>query len=86
MILAINALTGYALLLARRRVGLYVILLGTGLMLAAQAMQGFSAIGSRFAWAMIIPALVGAVNPFLAWLAVRAGEIPDGADPESIRS
>lgn len=86
MILAISALTGYALLLARRRVGLYVILLGTGLMLAAQAMQGVSAIGSRFAWALIIPALVGAVNPLLAWLAVCAGETPDGAAPESVRS
>ena len=80
IILGLCGLVGYALLLSRRRAGLYVIVIGIGLMLGAQALQGLVA-GSRFVRALVVPALFGALNPLFAWLAVRAGETPEEARP-----
>lgn len=80
MLLGLSALIGYALLLCKRRVGLYFILLGTGLMLGAQLVSALSGLGtgidSRFVLSMFLSTLLGALNPLFAWLAVRAGETP----------
>ena len=77
MLIGLSALIGYALLLCKRRVGLYFILLGTGLMLGAQLVSALSTIGtgidSRFVLSMFLSTLLGVLNPLFAWLAVRAG-------------
>lgn len=80
MILGLSALIGYALLLCKRRVGLYFILLGVGLMLGAQLVSALSGLGtgidSRFVLSMFLSTLLGALNPLFGWLAVRAGDTP----------
>lgn len=76
MILGLSALIGYALLLCKRRVGLYFILLGVGLMLGAQLVSALYNLGLGSSWNMLLSTLLGALNPLFAWLAVRAGEVP----------
>ena len=76
LILGLSALLGYALLLCKRHVGLYFILLGVGLMLGAQVVNALSNIRSVSGPQQLISALLGAVNPLFAWLAVRAGKAP----------
>lgn len=76
MILGLSALIGYALLLCKRRVGLYFILLGVGLMLGAQLVSALSSLGLGPGLNMLLSTLLGALNPLFAWLAVRAGETP----------
>ncbi|MEA5060797.1 MAG: hypothetical protein VB049_12335 [Candidatus Pelethousia sp.] len=73
-ILAISGLGGYILLLCKRRVGLYAILLGVGIMLGAQfctALTGVLYGADRYVLPLVSYAL-GALNPFFAYLAVRA--------------
>ena len=82
LITGISALTGYLMLLCRRRAGLWFILLGAGLMLLVQLTSGLMAIrmGSPVGAALrqqIVPAVLGALNPLFAALAVRAGETPE---------
>lgn len=77
LILGLSALIGYALLLCKRRVGLYFILLGVGLMLGAQLVSTLSNLGLGPGLNMLLSTLLGALNPLFAWLAVRAGETPE---------
>lgn len=74
LILGFSALAGYILLLCKRRVGLYVILLGVGLMLGAQGISALSIINSGYGLPLALATLFGAVNPLLAWLSVRSGD------------
>lgn len=60
LILGASALAGYILLLCKRRVGLYVILLGIGLMLGAQAINAISLINSGYGLALVLSTLLGA--------------------------
>jgi len=76
LILGLSALIGYALLLFKKRVGLYFILLGVGLMLEAQLVSALSILGPGPGLNMLLSTLLGALNPLFAWLAVRAGETP----------
>lgn len=74
LLLALFGLAGYVLLLAKRRVGLYFILLGAGLTLGALIVTTLSQFlyGSmRFA-VLFVSLLLGALNPLFAWLSVRA--------------
>ena len=74
-ILAISGLAGYILLLCKRRVGLYVILLGAGVMLGAQmnaALAGVFYRANQYIF-LLISNVLGALNPLFAYLAVRAG-------------
>ena len=87
-VLAISALTGYILLLCKKRVGLYVILIGVGVMLGAQAMGALGGVmaGARQYTVLLISSLLGALNPLFAYLAVRAGtnvgaSVPAAAAP-----
>lgn len=69
----VSTLTGYALLLSKKRIGLYLILLGTGLMLGAQAAIGLSTFGYQYGgWSLLITMLLGVLNPLFAYLSVRA--------------
>lgn len=72
-IVGICALAGYILLLCKKRVGLYVILLGMGLPLAAQLISATNYLRASYGWVLLISSLLGAVNPLFAYLAVRAG-------------
>lgn len=73
---------GYAMLLFKRKVGLYVILLGAGLLLGAQTLsltEGFF-YGADGYGALLVSSLLGGLNPLFAYLAVRAGiNIPESA-------
>ena len=76
LLLALFGLAGYILLLAKRRVGLYFILLGAGLTLAALIVTALLQIlfgNSRFA-VLLISLLLGALNPLFAYLSVRAAK------------
>ncbi len=75
-VVGISALTGYILLLCRRRAGLYVILLGMGVMLGAQALGALAGVlfHANQYLATLISSLLGALNPLFAYLAVRAGD------------
>ena len=74
-ILAASGLVGYILLLCKRRVGLYVILLGVGVMLGAQmnaSLVGVLYRANQYS-GLLISNVLGALNPLFAYLAVRAG-------------
>lgn len=75
-VLAISALTGYILLLCKKRVGLYVILIGVGMMLGAQAMGALGGVlaGARQYTVLLISSLLSALNPLFAWLAVKTAD------------
>ncbi len=74
IVLAVSALSGYILLLCGRRVGLYAILIGGGVMLGAQTMSALSNVllDSRQSALLVISNLIGALNPLFVYLAVRA--------------
>lgn len=75
LLLGVCSLLGYILLLCKRRAGLYYILIGAGLMLAAQALTVLSGaifVGGKYL-TQLLSFLVAGVNPLFAWLAVRAG-------------
>jgi hypothetical protein len=79
LLLGISAFTGYLLLIIKKRMGLYVILIGVGLMLGIQLTGTFyySPLSIRSAGlvlAAIAPSVLGALNPLFAYLAVRAGD------------
>lgn len=76
MLLALSGLIGYILLLCKKRIGLYVLLAGTGLMLGSQffavltpMLSGLPQYASLF-----VGSIIGAVNPLLGYLAVRAAD------------
>ncbi|NLE14026.1 MAG: hypothetical protein GX628_10185 [Clostridiales bacterium] len=82
IILGGSAFVGYILLLCGRRTGLYFILIGIGLTLGAQLFSALSLLiegraGSGVIVSLLIPTLLGALNPLFAWLAVGAGTKPD---------
>ena len=72
--LVLSALAGYILLICRKRLGIFVILIGTGLMLGAQFLQGLMMIQYSNGLGMLAATLVGALNPLFAWLAVRSAD------------
>ena len=74
LIIGLSACVGYILLLLGKRTGLYVILLGAGLLLAAQIVGALTSIG-RIGWAdTLLSSLLGALNPLFAYLAVRSAD------------
>lgn len=76
LLLALFGLAGYILLLAKRRTGLYFILLGAGLTLAALLVTSLSQVlygNTRFI-VLFVSLLLGALNPLFAWLSVRAAK------------
>lgn len=76
LLLALSGLTGYVLLLCRKRIGLYVLLAGTGLMLGSQLFAALTPmLGGIPQYASVFfSSIVGAVNPLLGYLAVRAAD------------
>lgn len=74
LIVGLSALAGYILLLCKRRVGLFMILLGVGLMLCVQLLTGITAIRAGYGLPLLITTLLGALNPLFAGLAVRAAD------------
>ncbi|MDO5112111.1 MAG: hypothetical protein Q4E65_07385 [Clostridia bacterium] len=87
-ILAALGLCGYIMLLCKRRVGLYVILLGMGVMLGAQfsaALAGVLA-GARQYFVAAISILLGGLNPLFAWLAVRSADKRRAAPPVYVQA
>ncbi len=76
--LTLCGLIGYIMLLCKRRVGLYMILIGAGVLLGAQFASSLSVVivGGGNQLVTLISSIVGACNPLFAYLAVRAGE-PD---------
>lgn len=86
-VLLAAGIAGYAMLLCRRRIGLYVILLGTGLLLGAQTLSILSGVfyGADGYGALLASSILGGLNPLFAYLAVRAGKnIPDPAAAKRI--
>ena len=84
-LLAAAGLAGYILLLCQRRVGLYVILIGTGVMLGAQlttALVGVVYGASRYL-PLFISYILGSLNPLFAYLAVKSSR-KAGKDAASI--
>ena len=82
-ILAASGLVGYILLICKRRMGLYVILLGVGMMLGAGVATtsvGVFYRANQFAL-LFVSNVLGALNPLFAYLAVRAGTNTAGAVP-----
>ena len=77
LILGLSALLGYALLLCKRRVGLYFILLGVGIILCSLLMNSLLYIGADRGRQLLISTGLGTLNPLFAWLAARAGETPE---------
>lgn len=74
-------IAGYALLLFKRRIGLYVILLGAGLLLLAQTLSLLEGAfyGADGYGVLLAGSILGGLNPLFAGLAVRAGT--DEANP-----
>jgi hypothetical protein len=73
-LLALFALAGYAMLLRGKRVGLYVILGGVGIVLVshfASALETVIISKDTEYLPLLVGSVVGAVNPVLAWLAVQ---------------
>jgi len=75
-ILLAAGVTGYAMLLCKRRAGLYVILLGAGVLLAAQTLSLLEGVfyGADGYGALLASSLLGGLNPLFACLAVRAAK------------
>ena len=74
--LMLCGLIGYIMLLCKRRVGLYMILIGAGALLGAQFASSLSVVivGGGNQLVTLISSIVGACNPLFAYLAERAGE------------
>ena len=70
-ILAVLGLAGYTLLLCKRHVGLYVILLGVGAMLGAQLETAFLRTLGGDSAQFLLSTLLSMCNPLFAYLAVR---------------
>lgn len=81
LILGLSALLGYLLLLLKRRIGLYFILLGVGLALGSRLVQALAILATSgntgLSLNILIQTVLGALNPLFAWLAVRAGTAGD---------
>lgn len=74
LLLALFALAGYAMLLRGKRVGLYVILGGVGIVLVSQFASALETViisKDTEYLPLLIGSVVGVVNPVLAWLAVQ---------------
>lgn len=82
ILLALLGATGYILLLCHKRIGLYVLLAGIGLMLTAQFVNNLShhLYGARQYAPLWIGSLIGGVNPLLGWLSVRSADRRDAAE------
>ena len=83
-VLAVMGMIGYIMLLCKRRMGLYFILLGVGVMLGAQfatSLNGMIAGAGQFAL-LTISTLIAGVNPLFAWLAVRAADKRSAIAPQ----
>lgn len=69
------------LLLLKRRIGLYFILLGVGLVLGSRLVQALAILATSgntsLSLNILIQTVLGALNPLFAWLAVRAGTAGD---------
>lgn len=76
LLLALSGLTGYILLLCKKRIGLYVLLAGTGLMLGSQFFMALTPMlnGAVYYASLFIGSIVGAVNPLLGFLSVRSAD------------
>ena len=75
LLVSLCAIIGYAMLLRNRRAGLYVVGIGALLLLGGQFTDAVGQLvhGYGVAVSRMISALVGALNPLFAVLAVRAG-------------
>lgn len=82
LLTGISGFIGYLLLISKKRMGIYVILLGIGLMLGAQLIQVLlqnpliSGVphSHKFLLTRLLPTVLGALNPLFAYLAVKAGD------------
>lgn len=75
IILGLSALIGYSLLLRKKRVGLYYILLGAGLIIIAELIYALFVGSVMYGGSdRILGTLLGGLNPLFAWLAVRAAD------------
>lgn len=72
IVLSVSGLAGYILLLCKRHVGLYVILLGVGAMLGAQLETAFPRVLAGDGVQYLLITLLPMCNPLFAYLAVRA--------------
>lgn len=76
MLLCLVVSTGYILLLCERRAGIYVVVIGAGLLLLGQLFNAVYGLlcGAEQYWTLLLGGILGAVNPLLGWLAVRAAD------------
>ncbi len=85
LLMALVALTGYVLLLCKRRMGLYLIVAATTLVLSGQFYEGLTAalfyarVHNARGISLMLVSLFGSVNPLLAWLSVRAADKRHGS-------
>ena len=78
LILGISAFVGYLMLICKKRAGVFVVLLGVGLMLLPQLLNSVNWMmtpNSEQGIQLLISTLLGALNPLFAYLATRAGEV-----------
>lgn len=84
LVTALSGVTGYFLLLRKKRIGLFFILIGTGLMLFGQFVDGITMVVYHMVFSKVFPSIIGALNPLFAWLAVKSADkavYPSGAAP-----
>ncbi len=85
ILLAAAGLTGYVLLLCKKRAGLYVVALAAGLILWAQFSTSASALlyGARQYASLLFASVLGALNPLFAYLSVRAADRAEAAGTQT---
>ncbi|MGI6580502.1 MAG: hypothetical protein ACOX3H_09760 [Saccharofermentanales bacterium] len=73
LFMSIALLTGFIMLLARRRLGWYVILFGSYIALAGQFDDSLDAVinGVNLYIPLLIGTVLGALNPLITWLSIR---------------
>ena len=73
LFMSITLLTGFIMLIARRRSGWYVILFGAYISLVGQFDESLSAViqGANHYIPFLIGAIFGSLNPLITWLSIR---------------
>jgi hypothetical protein len=83
ILLVIGGLIGYSMLLSKRRMGLYIIISASVLILGGQIIDNLTAV--IYSYGRYVPllfsSLFGALNPLFAWLAVRAADRRASSSP-----
>ncbi len=80
MLLCLVACVGYVLMITKRRIGLYVVVIGAGLLLLGQFFDSFTGFlfSRRLYLSLFLGSILGAVNPLFGWLAVKAADTKNG--------